>query len=63
MQINLPARAFRVVVPTADGLEVAGEFSTLINASLFQAALITERSLKCEVEWFWNNKWWNDWVN
>lgn len=54
-------RIFRVVIPTADGPEVAGEFSTLLNASLFQQALIQDRSLPCEVEWFRNGDWWSDW--
>ncbi len=54
-------RSFRVVVPTADGLQVAGEFSTLLDASLFHQALIVERGLKCEVEWFRNGMWWSSW--
>ena len=50
--------AFRVVIPTADGLEIAGEFSTLLNAALFQQAIITDRCLKCEVQSFRNGMWW-----
>lgn len=54
-------RIFRVVIPTANGLQVAGEFSTLLDASLFQQALIQDRSLHCEVEWLRNGHWWSDW--
>jgi len=49
--------AFRVVIPTADGLEIAGEFSSLLNAALFQQAIITDRCLKCEVQRFRNGMW------
>ena len=51
---------FRVVIPTADGLEVAGEFRTLLNASLFQQAVLKD-GLKCDVEWFRNGMWWSEW--
>jgi hypothetical protein len=49
---------FRVVIPTADGDQVAGEFPTLLNASLFQQVILTDRNLKCEVEWFRDGRRW-----
>ena len=48
---------FRVVIPTADGIQVAGEFPTRLFASMFQQVILTERSLKCVVEEFINGQW------
>ena len=48
---------FRVVIPTADGYEVAGEFPTRLFASMFQQVILTERSLKCVIEEFINGRW------
>jgi len=48
---------FRVVIPTYDGFEVAGEFPTRLFASMFQQVILTERSLKCVVEEFINGRW------
>ena len=61
LSLSQMTNIFRVVIPTADGLEIAGEFPTLLNASLFQQVIITDRNLKCEVEWFRNGMWWSDW--
>jgi hypothetical protein len=48
---------FRVVIPTADGIQVAGEFPTRLYALMFQHVILTKRSLKCEVEEFINGRW------
>jgi hypothetical protein len=48
---------FRVVIPTADGDQVAGEFPTRLYALMFQHYIITDRGLKCEVEEFINGRW------
>ena len=48
---------FRVVIPTADGDQVAGEFPTRLYALMFQQFIRTERSLKCVVEEFINGQW------
>jgi hypothetical protein len=47
---------FRVVIPTADGDQVAGEFPTRLNADLFQQGILTDRNLKSEVMWFRNGR-------
>ena len=51
---------FRVVIPTADGNQVAGEFPTRLYARMFQQVILTERSLKCVVEEFINGQWLDD---
>jgi hypothetical protein len=55
------SNTFRVVIPTADGIQVAGEFPTWLNASLFQQVILTDRNLKCSVESFRNGHWWSEW--
>ena len=52
---------FRVVIPTADGIQVAGEFPTWLNASLFQQVILTDRNLKCVIESFRNGMWLSEW--
>jgi len=52
---------FRVVIPTADGYEVAGEFPTRLFASMFQQVILTDRGLKCMIEEFINGQW-LDWI-
>ena len=51
---------FRVVIPTADGIQVAGEFPTRLYASMFKQVILTDRGLKCMTEEFINGQWWND---
>ena len=51
---------FRVVIPTADGMQVAGEFPTRLYASMFKQVILTDRGLKCMIEEFINGQWWND---
>jgi hypothetical protein len=51
------ARSYRVVVPGFDGTEIAGEFSTLLNASIFQVALIAETGKLVKVERRSNGHW------
>ena len=53
---------FRVVIPTADGYEVAGEFPTRLYAQMFQQVIFTDRSLKCVVEELINGRW-MDWMD
>jgi hypothetical protein len=56
MSTNQPqmTNTFRVVIPTADGDQVAGEFPTRLNADLFQQGILTDRNLKSEIMWFRN---------
>ena len=55
------SNTFRVVIPTADGIQVAGEFPTWLNASLFQQVILTDRNLKCSIESFCNGMWLSEW--
>ena len=48
---------FRVVIPTADGIQVAGEFPTRLFASMFKQVILTDRGLKCVIEEFINGQW------
>jgi hypothetical protein len=59
-QTTQMTNTFRVVIPTYDGFEVAGEFPTRLYALMFQQVILTERSLKCVVEEFINGQWLDD---
>ena len=50
---------FRVVIPTADGYEVAGEFPTRLYASMLQNVLLTERCLSTACEKYVNGRLYN----
>jgi hypothetical protein len=56
-QTTQMTNTFRVVIPTDDGDQVAGEFPTRLYALMFQHYIITDRGLKCEVEEFINGRW------
>ena len=56
-QTTQMTNTFRVVIPTYDGLEVAGEFPTRLFARMFQQVILTDRGLKCTVEEFVNGQW------
>ena len=60
MSTITPDFQFRVVIPTADGQEVAGYFRSRLRAATFEQAIIREAGLNVEVEEFRNGYWWSE---